>query len=156
MTVDEYLAEIDDIIKDLKICCQCKVIKEITHFHKDVSCSNDLRARCKKCEVKRVCNYAKRFPGKVAASCSKRRAFKINATPSWSNLEEIKDFYVLAKTLTDFTGIPHEVDHIVPLNHADVCGLHVPANLQVICKSDNRKKNNKFDYTHDNMSWETA
>ena len=38
-----------------------------------------------------------------------------------------------------------EVDHIIPINHPLVCGLHCVANFQYLTPEENRKKSNYFD-----------
>ncbi|QFP93690.1 hypothetical protein [Ralstonia phage P-PSG-11-1] len=38
-----------------------------------------------------------------------------------------------------------QVDHIIPLKHPLVCGLHVECNLQLLSSEANNKKRNKFD-----------
>lgn len=77
----------------------------------------------------------------------KRNALKIKATPKWltkEHYEQIKTFYKKAMEMTISTGIPHEVDHIVPLRGLSVRGLHVPWNLQVLTKSENSSKSNRL------------
>jgi 5-methylcytosine-specific restriction endonuclease McrA len=51
-------------------------------------------------------------------------------------------FYDVAKLRTKATGVTWEVDHVIPLRGKSVSGLHVPTNLQVILKSENRAKRN--------------
>ena len=79
------------------------------------------------------------------ANRAKRRAALKKAIPPWSDKEAIKVIYAEAARLSAETGIEHHVDHIVPLQHSDVCGLHVQFNLRVIPKRDNQKKYNKWD-----------
>ena len=81
---------------------------------------------------------------KYRAKWANRRALKKNAKPAWANDFFIEEAYELAKLRTEMTGFPWEVDHIVPLQHPMVCGLHVEHNLQVIPRSANRTKSNKW------------
>lgn len=79
------------------------------------------------------------------AAARRREADKIRATPAWADLDAIEEFYHAAKSLTLETGIPHVVDHVIPLRGKTVCGLHVENNLQVITKAANLEKGNRFD-----------
>lgn len=84
---------------------------------------------------------------KKIALNNKRRAKKLNATPKWltkSQLAEIADFYKQAKELEAiFFNRKFHVDHIIPLQGKNVCGLHVPWNLQILTAQENMKKRNK-------------
>lgn len=92
----------------------------------------------------RIRQYRKDNAGLFAFHAANRRSWTRAATPPWADMEAIKAFYVEAARLTIETGIKHEVDHIIPLRHKLVCGLHCPANLRVITSAENRIKNNKF------------
>lgn len=98
---------------------------------------------------KYVENYRKSSRGKTVKLVlqRKRETEKMNRTPKWLTEEQhrqIESFYIKARELTENTGIPHEVDHIVPLQAKDASGLHVPWNLQVLTAKENRVKKNKF------------
>lgn len=100
-------------------------------------------------EAKRRFNeYLKRHyrenPGMYAARCVKRRTARDKATPSWADANEINRIYKMATEITRKTGIQHHVDHIVPLQGRNVCGLHVEYNLQVIPAKDNLQKSNRL------------
>ena len=75
---------------------------------------------------------------------AKRRAARIQAFPKWADRNAIAEFYVLAERKTRENGIQYVVDHIVPLQGRNVCGLHVEFNLQILTKKENLEKFNKF------------
>lgn len=77
----------------------------------------------------------------------KRRAHMVLATPKWltdEQKEQISAIYRECAIITAETGIPHEVDHIVPVKGKTVRGLHVPWNLRIITAKENLKKRNKL------------
>lgn len=69
---------------------------------------------------------------------------RIIATPPWADMKAIRAVYDEAARLTEETGILHEVDHWVPLNHPNVCGLHVDWNLRALPKAVNMAKSNHW------------
>lgn len=88
---------------------------------------------------------AKARQAKRRAVGAERRAAELRARPRWVNAQAIAVVYREAVDLTAKTGEPHHVDHIVPLRHPLVCGLHVPWNLQAIPARENLSKNNRFE-----------
>lgn len=92
--------------------------------------------------------YKDRTPeqkGKWVAYVVARQKRIKKATPVWTDLEKIKQFYVEAQKLTKETGVPHEVDHIIPIKGKLVSGLHVPANLQILTEKQNQTKNARYE-----------
>jgi hypothetical protein len=71
------------------------------------------------------------------ALSAKRRATQLKATPKFADLNKIKLIY---------RNCPKgfHVDHIVPLQGKNVCGLHVEWNLQYLTAHDNHTKSNKL------------
>ena len=49
-------------------------------------------------------------------------------------------------------GIDVQVDHIYPLHHPYMCGLHVPANLEIAPRERNRWKGNRHYPDHPQLS----
>jgi hypothetical protein len=84
-------------------------------------------------------------PAMVRLQYQDRRHSARRATPQWASREKMAQLYADAIVLTEATGIPHEVDHIIPILHPLVCGLHCEANMQVLTRAENRCKSNKFE-----------
>ncbi|MBI46762.1 MAG: hypothetical protein CMG91_04735 [Marinobacter sp.] len=76
-----------------------------------------------------------------------RRSRKTKRKPAWfGELDNfvIAEAYSLAKEREAASGLPYEVDHLVPLISEKASGLHVAGNIQVIPAKLNRIKGNRL------------
>lgn len=150
----------------VKTCSMCNEELPVSLFQKkkrtrkDGSSYESLTATCKKCRRKEAIEYRASTQGKDTikayrkspegkarakreAALRKRRSKK--ATPKWLTKEhkqQIVDTYELMRDCRAVTGEDYHVDHIVPLRGENICGLHVPWNLQVLPAYVNISKSN--------------
>lgn len=66
------------------------------------------------------------------------------AAPLWVTRGMFRGLRQKEKELTARTGIPHVLDHIVPISHPFVCGLMVPWNIRVVPNAVNASKSNRW------------
>lgn len=147
----------------LKLCSKCKEVRPTSDFYKDSSKKDGFRTTCKGCKAVVDRDYKQNNRDKVKERQSKyyeknkelffnhnskRRAKSRNATPSWlspAQKAHMKRTHKLRILVEEVTGVKYHVDHIVPLNGKNVCGLNVPWNLEVIQAKENLSKSNKFE-----------
>lgn len=103
-------------------------------------------------EKMRLTRWRKNNPTKVKDQRTRVRSYQANYqsgrrckiksnTTQSSNTILILEFYEEAKLLTNFTGIPYEVDHIIPICKG---GKHHQDNLRVVTRKQNRVKGGKL------------
>lgn len=73
----------------------------------------------------------------IAISCAYDSRVR-SARPLWQSQKEINSYYKSAK----INGM--EVDHIVPISSDLVCGLHCIDNFQLLTRSENASKGNRY------------
>lgn len=74
-----------------------------------------------------------------------RRRVEYARTPAWADKAAIRAIYRECKKMNQRDGArTWAVDHIVPLNHPLVCGLHVANNLRIVPYIVNQAKSNTW------------
>lgn len=93
--------------------------------------------------------YREANPDKNAAQTARYKAAKLQRTPTWVGKEfealALEELYCCAQARTKATGVPHEVDHVLPMQGKKVSGFHLAANMQVITELENRIKSNRYE-----------
>jgi len=84
-----------------------------------------------------IAQWKKLNKDKTRAYASKRRSQKLNAIPPWFEKEKVALAYKKAKEWG------FEVDHVIPLQGKNVCGLHCWSNLQLLDAKLNHSKGNR-------------
>ena len=140
----------------VKTCGLCKEELPLSQFHtrtrkkKDGYSYKAPYPYCKTC--RRVEN--RKHDNTPTGKARKKRSTALRdrrsrqATPKWLTAEQRKqivDIYEHMRDCRAVTGEDYHVDHIVPLRGDNICGLHVPWNLQVLPAYINISKSNSFE-----------
>jgi len=145
----------------MKTCSTCKKEKPYTkyykcnrykdnHFGQCKFCINEKRKERKDKVNKKQREYYQQNKQYYITKGYLRNKKRQQAQPKWLTEEHLfilQEIYDLRRLRSEATGVEHHVDHIVPLRGQDVCGLHVPWNLQVIPATENLSKGNTYKET---------
>jgi hypothetical protein len=158
----------------IKTCRVCGKEKTLVEFKKVTKCRDGYGHKCKDCVLIYKRNYYKEnkslYQDYYKENKDKRleyqkdyweknpelrskirndyRVAKLSSTIKSLTEQDhldIKEFYKICQWMTEMFEEPFHVDHIVPLQGENVCGLHVPWNLQIITAKENISKSNKFE-----------
>lgn len=138
-----------DKYSDYKHCNRCNTTKLKSEFNLDNESFDKLSSICRECKKKLNNDWHRENYETIRKSyvdnnrssynerSARRKAQKLKATPKWANLFKIKEIY---------NNCPdgYHVDHIIPLQGKNVCGLHVENNLQYLTAFENMSKGNNF------------
>lgn len=146
----------------MKKCSRCEQDKHLTEFPVRRAAHDGRAAACKTCindakstaywvntgeRQKSIERTVRTKKARFEADPAYHRAFNLwtstrrrTKIPAWV---KIMDFHEVCK-LAVKKGPGHVIDHIVPISHPDVCGLHVPWNVRVVTKKKNTDKGSKF------------
>ena len=106
----------------------------------------DVRRKRSKAVCKNFKTKTKTVPGYRRAYNGWQRAYRCLRLPKWVKMDDFLEIYRKVEELCAKHGEDsHVVDHIIPLRGIKVSGLHVPENLQILTRAENREKANKFE-----------
>lgn len=94
----------------------------------------ETKARCTR-------EWKKANPERWAALHSDKEARRRARKRGTSNDESLSDIYAECRRISKETGIPHHVDHIIPLSKG---GTHTRDNLQILTAEENLRKGAKL------------
>ena len=151
-----------------KVCNKCNRALPLTSYYKRSAGADGYRGTCTTCHQAKSREWARDHPEKMRAygklcrdrdplrdkarvrkwrsehkaydafRVRTRRAIKLRAVPAWSDETRVLGYYEEARR----SGL--SVDHIVPLKHPLVCGLHCEDNLQLLTSQVNSSKGNRY------------
>ena len=136
-------AKINNYQKQYKADNKEKVAAQVTQWHhnnkEDQSLKKKQHYQKNRDDVLiRVSKYQKENRSKCNAIFKKYKSAKLQAIPEWFEKDKIEKVYDKAKEFN------MHVDHIVPLQSKEVCGLHCWHNLQLLDQSLNCAKGNYY------------
>jgi len=129
----------------------CENKEKLSLYNKEARIKNKdkllaYEADYRKNNVDKIKESRKENRGNINYHNSMRQLLKRKASPKWlSKMQknEIKEIYIKSSNMsTDL--VKYHVDHIIPLKGKNVCGLHVPWNLQILESKENIRKGNKL------------
>lgn len=143
-----------------KLCTRCETTKPLDGFVRRAASSDGYASACKVClgagkkidywlnREATIARITRNKQERFARDPAYKRAFNLWGTTKKRTTipacMHITDFVPICRKAIK-AGPDYELDHIVPLKHPLVCGLHVPWNLRVIKRLTNIKKRNFFD-----------
>lgn len=140
-------------VKNKQFCSDQCYPKKSKHLitKKCLTCKNEFiakRSHKKYCSVKCQPNKLK-YKKTINAKQSRKQRKCVEKFKQPISKKFKKEIIAIYENKT----LGQRVDHIIPINHPDVCGLHVPWNLTYLDAKENTIKSNIFDYTMENTSW---
>ena len=108
-----------------KDCNDCGENLHLRDFHSHPQTADRRMGHCKACHEMR----------------SKDRLY----VPAWADKKAINKIYRERDRLNALGGEQYVVDHILPCKGSHVSGFHIAENLQIITRSENAAKYNKYE-----------
>jgi hypothetical protein len=117
-------------------------------YQQDPRPSKEATMRWRRANLVRHREYRREYrqinPASVVASELRRKRALEQACVKWASSKAMSAIYRRARSLSKSGAGVFEVDHVVPLRHPLVCGLHVEFNLKILPRTENRQKSNRF------------